>query len=223
MIKPFKIKVESKSHSREIQEWLFSLGYRWWSMLNEPVQEVKIHEHKFLYFSKALADCDPTLSVANNPEFFDSLEIPEMWFYDGKLQDRPKKQLLTYRDLIQAQLDGKTVQYYDYLEGGVWVDFQATMHKFIHSLDEIAIDTHYRIKPNLKRICNGVELDPCLTEAPELGANYYYPDPMHVDYYNLKPWAGDADDVYWFELGFAYGSSESAAKHGQAMGITTER
>lgn len=72
------------------------------------------------------------------------------------------------------------------------------------------------------RYCNGVELDECLIEAPELGTNYYYPDPMHVDYYNLKPWVGDADDIYWFELGFAYGSSESAAKHGHAMGITTE-
>lgn len=72
----------------------------------------------------------------------------------------------------------------------------------------------------MSRYCNGIKLDPCLTEAPELGTNYYYPDPMHVDYYNSKPWAGDADDIYWLELGFAYGSSESAAKHGHAMGIT---
>ena len=78
------------------------------------------------------------------------------------------------------------------------------------------------MRNKMSRYCNGIKLDPCLTKAPEIGANYYYPDPMHVDYYNLKPWAGDADDIYWLEMGFAYGSSESAAKHGHAMGITTE-
>lgn len=74
----------------------------------------------------------------------------------------------------------------------------------------------------MSRYCNGIKLDPCLTEAPELGAKYYYPDPMHIYFFEIKPWAADADDIYWLELGFAYATHESAAKHGRAMLITTE-
>lgn len=121
----------------------------------------------------------------------------------------------TYRQVAEALLAGTKLQYHE--SSGRWIPITYL------GIDIRHLDNKYpREVRAIPRICNGVELDPCLTEAPELGANYYYPDPMHVDYYNLKTWAGDADDVYWFELGFVYGSSESAAKHGQAMGITTE-
>ena len=60
MLKPFKIKVENENHSREIQERLFSLGYRWWNRLSRPNQEVKFLEEKYLYLSKSLADSEPS-------------------------------------------------------------------------------------------------------------------------------------------------------------------
>lgn len=213
MIEPFKIKVENESHSIEIQEWLFNKGVRWWpktsSRFVEGCREICCGHESGWY-----------LNASNGGPCFEEIDLPEKWFYDGKLQDRPKPKdkANTFRELTQAQLDGKTLQM-DVLNVG-WVNCT-------HTLDQVRVEDidkpvrGYRVKPK-SRFCNGIELDECLTEAPEDGANYYYPDPMHVDYYNLKPWANDADDIYWLELGFAYDSSESAAKHGQAMGITME-
>lgn len=90
-------------------------------------------------------------------------------------------------------------------------------------LHALQLDREYphevRIKP---RLCNDVELDPCLSEYPAKDTYYFYPDPMHVDFYGTKFWHDDADDIYWFELGFAYATRESAAKHGKAMGITDD-
>lgn len=80
MIRPFKIKVESKSHIREIQEWLSSLGYTWEVVGNIP----QAYAH-FLIFSKKRESEEYTL------ECFNKISPPEMWFYDGKLQDSPNK------------------------------------------------------------------------------------------------------------------------------------
>lgn len=87
MVKPFKIKVECERHSREIQEWLFSLGYKWASGRRTP-------EHLgalYLVFSKEIGDEDPTISWSSDSRFFMDSNLPEAWFYDGKLQDNPPK------------------------------------------------------------------------------------------------------------------------------------
>ena len=118
----------------------------------------------------------------------------------------------TYREVAEAILAGTELQYHE--SSGRWIPI------IYLGFDARHLDDQYPRKVRVKpRTCNGVDLDPCLTEFPEKNKHCYYPDPMHVDYYNFKPWAGDADDIYWFELGFVYATIESAAKHGQAMGL----
>lgn len=53
---------------------------------------------------------------------------------------------LTFRDLIQAQLDGKTVQYWTYSDGGKWVDYMATMQIRLESLGNVVDSKTYQIK-----------------------------------------------------------------------------
>ena len=130
---------------------------------------------------------------------------------------------LTLRDLIQAQLNGTTVQYWTESGGGSWVDFIGTMRVAIVSLDCVADSRKWRIKPPKPRICNGVELDPCLTEHPKQGTYYYFPDPTRVGCYsNRTLWAGDSMDRLWFDQGFVYATAEAASKHGRAMGLYSE-
>lgn len=215
-LKPFKIKVESKSHSREIQEWLSSLGYTWEVVGNIP----QAYAH-FLIFSKKGESEEYTIRYGHTLECFNKISPPEMWFYDGKLQDKPqthplKEEVLmnstkTYREVAEALLKGKELQS---LDSGRWIPITYL------GIDVRYLDNQYPRKVRDKpRNCNGVELDPCLTKHHTKGIYYYYPDPMHVDYYGSKLWNDDADDIYWFELGFAYATKESAAKHGQAMGL----
>lgn len=213
MIEPFKIKVESESHSREIQEWIFSLEYSWCCGSTNVI----ILHAKYLFFSKDEGCEDPTIGWSSCPKGFKESDLPEMWFYDGKLQDKPQPQteshpyIRTYRQVVEAILSGKNLQHLE--TNGNWIPITYL------ELDVRLLDSQYPRKVRVTpRICNGEELDPCLTEYPEKGSYYYYPDPMHVDFYGMKLWVDDADDHYWFELGFAYSSSESAAKHGQAMG-----
>lgn len=84
-LKPFKIKVESEIHSREIQEWLFSLGYKWVAGSRNP----QALGAMYLIFSKEREDEEPTISWASCSRFFKESNLPEAWFYDGKLQDHP--------------------------------------------------------------------------------------------------------------------------------------
>lgn len=218
-VRPFKIKVESESHSREIQEWLFSLGYHWWNTFGESIQEVKNLEYQYLYFNQALKENTPTLSVTSSPGFFDILDIPEAWFYDGKLQDKPQIQpqtnprIRTYRQVAEALLEGTKLQFLDHSGGWIPINY-AGLH--VHQLDR---EYPYEVRET-PRICNGVELDPCLTEHPKLGTYYYFPDPTRVGYYyNRTLWGGDSPDRYWFDRGFVYATAEAASKHGRAMGL----
>lgn len=55
---------------------------------------------------------------------------------------------LTFRDLIQAQIDGLTVQYWDYSEGGKWADYQTTMQIPLNSLYNVIDSKTFRIKPS---------------------------------------------------------------------------
>lgn len=118
----------------------------------------------------------------------------------------------TYRQVAEALLTGTKLQYHE--SSGRWIPITYL------GIDIRHLDNKYpRAVRAIPRICNGVELDPCLTpEQIKKGKYYHYPDPMHVDFYNTKLWVDDGDDHYWFELGFAYDTRESAAKHGQAMG-----
>ena len=203
MLKPFKIKVENPEHSEAIQEFVFKHGYTWCSGDNQATDMF----YPFLYLSQDLEYNEERVSLkaGEYEDLFDEDKLPEKWFYDGKLQDKPEV-INDPRSYLMLLLGtDEDIEYKN--SDGEWKPF--------------VIKSDYRIKPK-PRYCNGVELDECLTEAPEIGAYYYSPVPMHIDYYNLKPWTGDADDIYWLEMGFAYGSSESAAKHGHAMGITTE-
>lgn len=216
----FKIKIESPEHSRKLQEFVFSMGCRWWYSTNEPKQEFDSLDAKYLYLEKTGGEGKPALSTTTSG-YFDKLKLPEMWFYNGKLRNEPPQlepqtqpQLKTYRQLAEALLEGTKLQFFD--PSGDWIPINY-LGLHMHQLDR-EYPYEVRVKP---RVCNGVELDPCLTEHPD-DDYYYYPDPMHVDYYYMKLWTGDEDDIRWFELGFAYDSSESAAKHGKAMGITND-
>lgn len=56
------------------------------------------------------------------------------------------KEIKTYRDLIKAQLDGQTVQYYSNSKEG-WTDFNVTLATDIGRLDSAVNADIYRIKP----------------------------------------------------------------------------
>ena len=99
MLKPFKIKVESEEHSREIQEWLFSLGYKWMGGGTDP----KSLTAPFLFLKKDEGDEELTIKYGFWSGYFEESTLPEKWFYDGELHDKPKDQLLTFRDIIQAR------------------------------------------------------------------------------------------------------------------------
>lgn len=128
-----------------------------------------------------------------------------------------KTETLTYRDLLKAQVEGKTVQYWVYSEGGKWVDCQMSMQIHINSLDNIADSKKYRIKPKVRRYCNGVELDDCITDLQDAEERVYLPHPLCSDF--LVVWHRNTVNQTLIDRGLVYNNSESAAKHGKAMAI----
>ncbi|WP_432785062.1 hypothetical protein AAEX37_01996 [Oligella sp. MSHR50489EDL] len=66
------------------------------------------------------------------------------------------------------------------------------------------------------RYCNGVELDPCLTDKPEEYI-FYMPDPFDKEFYKVGYWTGSEKQYRALSRGLVYDSKTSAAKHGEAM------
>ncbi len=211
-MKPFKIRVESEEHSKEIQEFVFNHGYTWVSGGNQ----VKNTNSPFLYLHQDLevGKDKANLYVGSYEWDFVEDELPEKWFYDGKLQDspKPKDKANTFRELSQAQLDGKTLQVDFFGEG--WVDCT-------HTLEQVRVEDidkpvrGYRVKPKT-RICNGVELDECIKEPLRDGEEYYIAYPIN-DYSVKLVWNGDRYDLNHLNRGISYLKEESAIKHAKAM------
>lgn len=127
--------------------------------------------------------------------------------------------LYTYREIIQAQLDGKTVQEYEgYDENGtVWKDCTFIACAKVDSLDNET--SCYRIKPKMevKRYCNGVELAQSVTKELEEGTKYYTPSLNKKKGYESWLWYGDNLDYYYLDAGFVYLNAEDALQHYHAI------
>ena len=90
MIKPFKIRVENDAHSREIQEYLFNHKVPWYS----SGYEVENTDKPFLFVYPDYGGWKPNITYTRYEESFNDNQLPEMWFYDNKLQDHPPKNIL---------------------------------------------------------------------------------------------------------------------------------
>ena len=67
--------------------------------------------------------------------------------FKSNVEKSSQRSELTFRELLKAQVEGKTVQYWVYSEGGMWVDCQMSMQIHINSLDNIADSKKFRLKP----------------------------------------------------------------------------
>lgn len=126
------------------------------------------------------------------------------------------KSVLTYRDLLKAQVAGKTAQYWSIDNGGAWLDFKVTLAVDIHSLDDVLDSGRYRIKPETKtvRVFNGVELPDCITEPLELGDTFYLALFGGVA---LRTWSYHTSELDAVVKGFAYLNREDAEVHHKAL------
>lgn len=133
MLKPFKIKVEGEEHSREIQEWLFSLGYNWVSGSKNP----RYLGALYLVFSKEIRDVDPTIGWSNSSTFFKESSLPEKWFYDGKLQDEPKPQTLPdFKIKVESSEHSKAIQEFVFSMGYHWWSLSSEPNQTIRDIED---------------------------------------------------------------------------------------
>lgn len=192
-MKPFKVKVESEEHSKEIQEWLSSKGIHWC-----PKSHSRFVEGcKEIYYGAIDG------FISSNPwdvSYFEECPFPENWFYDGKLQDSPEVTNDPRSFLMLLLGTNEDIEYKN--SDGEWETFE--------------IKEDYRIKPK-PRICNGVELDECIKEPLVSGKSYYIANPVRDEYRALLFWDGGYYDFKYLDRGVAYLSEESAIKHAKAM------
>lgn len=207
-MKPFKIKVKSEEHSKEIQEWLFSKGVHWWPKHLSCVLE----GCKELYYG---AIGDYISGSTGDSEYFEEQPLPEKWFYDGRLQDspKPKDKANTFRELMQAQLSGEVLQVK--VSDTDWEDCIHTLSQ-VRTEDIDKVVKGVRIKPK-PRTCNGVELDECIKEPLRGGERYYLASILSPKYSSPLTWGGYEHEIRFLDIGIAYLKEESAIKHAKAM------
>lgn len=129
---------------------------------------------------------------------------------------------LTFRDLLKAQVEGKTVQYWAYSEGGKWVDCQMSLQIHVNSLDNIADSKKFRIKPETVLTSNGYKLPPCIKVEPKVGDVVFVPDPVNNNKYKKRTWSDSSNDRYLLYQNLLYTKAEDAVVHGRIMTLTFE-
>lgn len=134
--------------------------------------------------------------------------------FDFELEANKKSRTYTWRELINSQLDGKTVQ--AECDDGSWVDLYSVLGILTENLD-VAVNG-YRVKEDFypKYSCNGVELDIC--EYNPKSRFYYVPALTTPELYTGHFWGLDEDiDKHYLKNGLLYNCKQKAVKHAKAM------
>lgn len=125
------------------------------------------------------------------------------------------KALKTYREIIQAMLDGDTVQCLNKEDS--WTDLHDTPIVRIDSLNDRLRYT-YRIKPRTIMI-GDMEVPEPVRDVSELekGEDYYSPSLVRERIYNACTWDGDDFDLRGFKRGMIHKTKEAAVLHAKAL------
>lgn len=130
-------------------------------------------------------------------------------------------ELNTYRQVIQAFLDGKEVEYYD-VRLKQWIEQESMVSLYIEDLDNPTV-SDYRIAQELIKI-GDVEFPKPETVAPQLGQQYYVPDyhlissdKFNVITHRTLHWADDKNDRQYLKRGLVHLSNEAAIEHATAL------
>lgn len=120
--KALKFRIANEDQSKQLQEVLFQLGYKWWRSKLVPQHTDK----PFLYTS---ADGDISYSGCRIPSddiFFKSNDRTEQNTEEFiKMHTKPVVKKHKWYDVIVAAAEGRTVQLRS--EGGKWSDYEGSM------------------------------------------------------------------------------------------------
>ena len=124
------------------------------------------------------------------------------------------KELRTWRDVIQAMLDGKAVQYFD---GEKWVDRSETYHIHISRLDK-SPPTPHQIKPQYLKI-GDIEVPEPVRDAGEMEHRgiYYTPYLGGWDFHMEYSWTAHEFDFNLLNKGLIHKNKEAAIAHAKAL------
>lgn len=129
-MKDMKFEIKSEQHSKEIQEELFKLGFKWAS---DSFTETRIkYLNKLYLFATAY---DKTITYGMDQKRFDKSDAIETTLEELKEMNSKKKRHV-HADLIIAWANGAEIQVHD---TGEWLDVIGTPSWFT--------DSNYRIKP----------------------------------------------------------------------------
>ncbi|MDO8936470.1 hypothetical protein Q7G06_11405 [Acinetobacter baumannii] len=166
----YKIKVKDEAESKEAQELLFSLEYRWGTQ-----SETKpIHLDKpFLYTNEAFIEFGESLSI-----FREALEkeltIAELHVLAAAKQPQDPA-LISGAEALRALADGKEVEYFDKLNGEWDSDT---------SILPINVFTNGSVKFRLKPQTIKLELELPKPFEPKLGEMYWWIDATSEEGYS---------------------------------------
>lgn len=126
------------------------------------------------------------------------------------------KELKTWREVIQALLDGKDVEYFED-SAEKWIKLKHFPNPSFSGLS-YAPDRIYRIKPRTIKIGEVDVPEPVRDESDMVnGGEYYFPlvngEDLCEDYY----WSGDYMDLLLLKRGLIHKTKEAAIAHAKAL------
>ena len=120
MVKPFKIRVKNDAHSREIQEYLFEHKVPWYS----SGYEVGNTDKPFLFVYPDYGGWKPNITYTRYRDSFNDNQLPEKWFYDGNLQDKPNEEsnmkLKPFKIKVESEEHSEAIQEFVFKHGYTW-------------------------------------------------------------------------------------------------------
>lgn len=125
------------------------------------------------------------------------------------------KELKTWREVIQALLDGKDVEYFED-SAEKWIKLKHFPNPSFSGLS-YAPDRIYRIKPRTIKI-GEVDVPEPVRDESELneGDLYYIASPTNKDLYERASWNNHPWDLLMLKRGRIYKTKENAIVHAKA-------
>lgn len=125
-------------------------------------------------------------------------------------------ELKTYRQVIQAFLDGKEVEYYD-VRLKQWIEQESMVSLYIEDLDNPTV-SDYRIAKELIKIGDVEFPKPVRDESDlEKWETYYSPSLVRERLYNVYSWDGDGLALRCLKHGLVHKTKEAAILHAKAL------
>ncbi len=114
-----------------------------------------------------------------------------------------------HAEVLRAIADGKEVECYSYLP-------EAWVQPILSHVNPFNCqNAKWRIKPETIKIGNH-EFPKPMTEAPEIGSDYYVVN-FYYELYYPATWSDDKEDIELLERGACHATKEAAIAHTKAL------